>query len=820
MDLQCMPGRRKFHDFRRFFCVPEYAILHIGYLYAAGGGERVKTLFGVHPWKLIETELHREDMRLSESLTSIGNAHMGMRGNFEEAYSGDCHRGTYLAGVWYPDRTRVGWWKVGYPDYFGKVPNAMNLIEIGVTVDGEALDLAAYPVTAFERELDMEHGLLTRRATVRMARGEVAIDVQRFVSIVTKELLAVRYRVTPAFDAEVVFTPALDTNVHNEDSNYDEVFWEAVGQGERDGAAYVAARTRENPFRTPRFTVTAAMRMLGGGEMVAQPGRVAVPVRRAVAAGETAEVCKLVCVDTSRNHDTDELLLAHVLVKAAEAADTGYDALCAAHADAWRARWDHIDVQIDGDDSAQQGIRFNLFEMLCTYDGTDPRLNIGPKGFTGEKYGGATYWDTEMFCLPMVMSVMGEKAGKSLLLYRYLQLDKAKENAAKLGCEGALYPMVTFDGTECHNEWEITFEEIHRNAAIFYAIFMVYEYGRDDAFLIEYGLPVMLEICRYWVSRMTWNEKKRCYMILGVTGPNEYENNICNNWYTNRMAQFCLQKTVAYVRRVIGMAAVKAAGSSEKEIARFERVAKKIYLPEDKKLGIFLQQDGFLDKEIAPASTLDPADRPLNQHWSWDRILRSCYIKQADVLQGLYNLRHLYDQRTIDRNFAFYEPITVHESSLSPCIHAILAADLGRYDKAVEMYRRTARLDLDNVNNDTEDGLHITSMCGSWLAIVKGFAGMRTEEGVLELRPRVPWALRSFSFKINIQGRRIDVAIAQGELRMRLRDGAPLMVKVYDGWVGLNPGETASVLLRDVQAEPAPLAEPAPPAEPAMEENA
>ncbi len=748
----------------------------------------MKTLFGVHPWKLVETELHREDMRLSESLTSTGNAHMGMRGNFEEAYSGDCHRGTYLAGVWFPDKTRVGWWKNGYPDYFGKVINTVGLIQIDVAVDGEPIDLAKNEVVDFYRELDMEHGLLLRRATVRLAKGDVMLEVERFLSVPRKELLAIRYRVTPSFPARVEFTPTLDANVHNEDSNYDETFWEHQQQGQDGDAAFVLTRTKENPFGTPRFSVLAAMGTPEVADVKASYGRVQATVAVDVAAGETAETVKLVCVDTSRNHEDDEVLHRHVLdvLRAAQAA--GYDALRGEQCAAWRERWDGMDVVIDGDDSAQQGIRFNLFQMLCTYDGTDPRLNIGPKGFTGEKYGGATYWDTEMFCLPMILSVMDEEAGRSLLKYRYLHLEKARENAAKLGCEGALYPMVTFTGEECHNEWEITFEEIHRNAAIAYAIFMAHEYTHDDAYLREYGMPVLLDICRYFVSRMTWQPRKRCYMILGVTGPNEYENNVSNNWYTNRMAKFCLEQTAKYARNVVGMKAVRAMGGTNAEVNQFERAAAKMYLPDDKRQNVFVQHDGFMDKELRAADTLDPAERPINQHWSWDRILRSCFIKQADVLQGLYCLRHIYDWETIARNFEFYEPMTVHESSLSPCVHAILAADIGRYDKAVEMYRRTARLDLDNVNNDTEDGLHITSMCGSWMAIVKGFAGLRTEEGALEVSPRVPTAFHSFAFKIRIQTRLIEFRIQGGELGMELLHGPAIMVKVYDKCLTLEPG--------------------------------
>ena len=769
---------------------------------AVKGGPRVKTLFGIHPWKLVETELHRGDMRLAESLTSIGNAHFGLRGNFEERYSGDCHRGTYLAGVWFPDKTRVGWWKNGYPAYFGKVINAVNLLETRMLVDGEEIDLAKAEVMSFYRELDMGHGLLLRRFTARLAKGEVAVEVERFASLSRKELLAIRCRVTPAYAAEVRFLPALDTNVRNEDSNYGEVFWEAIEQGFEKGAGYVSGRTKENPFGTPRFTAFAAMDMQGAREGGATDGRVEACASYQARAGETAEFVKLACVDTSRNHETYETLRAHVLSVLAGAGSEGYDKLRQEQCAAWRGRWDKMDVRIDHDESAQQGIRYNLFQTLCTYDGTDPRLNIGPKGFTGEKYGGATYWDTEMFCLPMVLSTLGQGAAKNLLYYRYLHLPKAMENARRLGCSGALYPMVTFTGEECHNEWEITFEEIHRNAAIFYAIYLYHAYSGDDGYLRAYGLPVMLEICRYWASRATWNAKRRAYMILGVTGPNEYENNVNNNWYTNRMAKFCLEQTALYARTVIGTKALSPFQSSEREIAAFERMAKKIYLPEDKKLGVFVQQDGFLDKELRGADTLDPAERPINQRWSWDRILRSCFIKQADVLQGLYCLRHLYDTETIARNFRFYEPMTVHESSLSSCVHAVLAADIGDYDKAVELYRRTARLDLDNVNNDTEDGLHITSMAGSWMAIVKGFAGLRTEEGVLELRPRVPHAFRSFAFTIQYQGRVIGCQVENGTMALRLSHGAPVMVKAYDRWHKLLPDGEVRIAILGAQEGP------------------
>lgn len=747
----------------------------------------MKTLFSIDPWKLTETQLHRDEMRLSESLTSTGNAHMGARGNFEEKYSGDSHPGTYLAGVWFPDKTRVGWWKNGYPEYFGKVPNAPAILEIGVRVNGEEIDLARNEVAAFRRELDMEHGILSRAFTVRFAQGEAACETERFFSAARPEILAIRYRVTPSFDAEVCFTSAVDANVRNEDSNYGGTFWQPKGEGAEEEKSWILSQTKENEFGTPRFTVCCAF-SCGGGEHGAAQGRAQRAVTKTVRAGETAELVKLVAVATSRDFAEDDELKAHTLDALVTAESAGYDALRREQADAWRARWDNMDVVIENDAAAQQGIRFNLFQLLSTYDGSDLRLNIGPKGFTGEKYGGATYWDTEMFCLPMVLSTLGQDAAKALLRYRFDQLPQAMANAKKLGCAGALYPMVTFTGDECHNEWEITFEEIHRNAAIFYAIWYYYTYTGDKDYLKQYGMPVMLEICRYWVSRVSWQPKRRKYMILGVTGPNEYENNVNNNWYTNRMAKFCLETFFDLVQYVTGAICVRDRGMDGPELLRFARVAKNLYLPE-RNDGLCEQQDGFFDKDLRDVSTLAPEERPLNQHWSWDRILRSCFIKQADVLQGMYCLRHLYPNDVIRRNFLYYEPMTVHESSLSPCVHAILAAQLGEEEKAVEMYARTARLDLDNINNDTEDGLHITSMCGSWMAIVKGFAGMRTERQELHIEPCAPEAFGPFSFRIMYQERLVQVSLRGDTCSLLLVSGSPLIMFFYEECVVLHKGK-------------------------------
>lgn len=731
--------------------------------------------FEIHPWKVVETGLDKERMRLSESLTSTGNGYMGMRGNFEEDYTGDTHLGTYIGGVWFPDKTRVGWWKNGYPLYFGKVINAVRLNGIHVEVDGETLDLNTAQVEAFYRELDMQNGLFLRRFTVRTAGGSVQVEAERFVSLAQKELLAVRYRLTPDYDAHVVMRPYLDANVRNLDSNYEEIFWDMLEEEETEDALALLTKTKENPFGTPRFAVSAAMSCWADGlEMAGRrldSGYVETRYEGDVAAGEDVVMEKYALCFTSRDYD-EKVLSTLSLKAAARAREVGYDALRDAHTAAWRDRWAGCDVTIQGDDAAQQGIRFNLFQLLSTYSGDDARLNIGPKGFTGEKYGGATYWDTEAYCLPVYMAIAGQDVAKQLLLYRWLQLDGAYHNARQQGLKGALYPMVTFTGVECHNEWEITFEEIHRNGAIAHAIFNYATYTGDMDYMLREGLDVLCGVARFYTDRVHFSNRHGKYMIHGVTGPNEYENNVNNNWYTNRIAAWSIGLFVTQARRA-SQERRRELAITEDELAHMVDVVEKMYYPEDAELGIFVQHDTFLDKELMPASDIPAGERPINQHWSWDHILRSCFIKQADVLQGLYFLNHLYDVETIRRNFDFYEPMTVHESSLSPCVHSILAAQLGYRQKAVEMYQRTARLDLDNINNDTDDGLHITSMAGSWLAIAHGFAGMRTTDG-LSLSPFLPDAWQGYAFQFHYRGRVIRVSVRPGQALVELLQGKPL----------------------------------------------
>ncbi|OPH01585.1 glycoside hydrolase family 65 protein [Lacticaseibacillus paracasei] len=742
----------------------------------------MKRIFEVDPWHVISHELVPTDKRLQESMTSIGNGYMGMRGMFEEHYSNDTLKGIYIGGVWYPDKTRVGWWKNGYPDYFGKVINSVNFIKVNITIDGDQVDLAKDTVSDFTLDLDMHTGILRRSFIITKGEKRVQFMIDRFVSVAQKELFDVHYSVhnLGAEPVQIGFISQIDADVFNEDANYDEQFWQVLDKSHAITGGSMFAETKPNNFGTPRFTLgmqmlhETAFRGINAPETEKAVTNI---FRGTLAPDETKNFEKRVLVVTSRDY-ADMAAMRTGLAELSETVSTqSYEDLRQAHVDGWAKRWQLSDVLIDGDDAAQQGIRFNLFQLFSTYYGEDKRLNLGPKGFTGEKYGGATYWDTEAFGVPFYLSLAKPEVTENLLEYRYNQLAGAFHNAKMQGLAGALYPMVTFNGIECHNEWEITFEEIHRNGSIAYAIFNYTRYTGDETYLKTKGIDVLTGISRFWADRVHFSERKQQYMIHGVTGPNEYENNVNNNWYTNFMARWTLEYTLASLKKV-DAARRAALQITDAELAKWQDIVDRMYFPYDEKLGIFVQQDGFLDKDVKPVSSIPADQRPINQHWSWDHILRSPYIKQADVLQGIWDFIDDFTPEQKKSNFDFYEQYTVHESSLSPAIYSVLAADLHYEEKAVELYERTARLDLDNYNNDTVDGLHITAMTGGWIAVVQGFAGMRVRDGKLHYAPFLPKKWAHYSFRQVFRDRLIEVDVDQDGSHFKLIDGEPITIDV------------------------------------------
>lgn len=764
-------------------------------------------------WSIIEEGFNREFNEITESVCSLGNGRMGQRGNFEETFTGKTLQGNYVAGVYYPDKTRVGWWKNGYPEYFAKVLNAANWIGIKVEIEDELLDLNTCEVSDFVRVLNMKEGYLQRSFVATLKSGkQIKVDAKRLNSIVDDEAGVIRYAITPLnFDGKITLTPFVDGDIKNKDANYDDKFWDEIHKETAFAEGYIEMATKKTGFHV---VTGQKFEIYQDGEVVDFQGLpikaekfVANQVGILVKQHQETVLVKYACNLSSENHKIEDLLSkAKAYLK--KVAAKGFTLMCEEQAKAWASKWETNDIVIDGDVAAQQGIRFNIFQMNQTYTGEDARLNIGPKGFTGEKYGGSTYWDTEAYCIPFYLATADQQVARNLLIYRWKQLGKAIENAEKLGFTGgaALYPMVTMNGEECHNEWEITFEEIHRNGAIAYAIYDYVNYTGDEAYLAEYGFEVLLGIARFWAQRVNWSEAKKQYVMLGVTGPNEYENNVNNNWYTSYFAVWCLK----YVMDVAATIKETNAARYEEltnlislnegdEFAKFQHIVENMYLAEHTDLGIYLQQDGFLDKELIKVVDLPTSQRPINQKWSWDRILRSCFIKQADVLQGIYFFEDDFDLATIKRNYDFYEPMTVHESSLSPCVHSIIAAKLGDKARSYEFYQRSARLDLDDYNNDTEDGCHITSMAGTWMSIVKGFGGMRVRNGKMYFAPFTPENWKSFAFKVRFRGNLLNITTTAEEVLIDNLAGDDVIIYVHEQPIEVKANTTIAVPQKDVE---------------------
>jgi maltose phosphorylase len=758
-------------------------------------------------WKIIERGWNPDNHQKSESIFSLGNGRMGQRANFEEDYSGPSLQGSYIAGVYYPDKTRVGWWKNGYPEYFAKVLNAVNWIGLRIEVEGERLDLYTAKVSTFYRELNMHEGYLLRSFTAELPNGkQLEVEATRFLSIVDDEIGAIKYRFRPVnFSGEVRISCYLDFDVVNEDSNYDEKFWEEVSKEVGPQAGTVVARTKKTGFEVAasmRYTLVENESPIDFElETEEKTSFVANHTAIQVTVGNAYTIYKYAGITSSMNYDAGELA-ERASNRVEQALASGFDQLFDAHKLAWIKKWEDSDIVIDGDAEAQQGIRFNIFQLNQTFTGVDERLNIGPKGFTGEKYGGSTYWDTEAYCLPFYLATAPPEVARNLLLYRYKHLDKAIENAEKLGFTdgAALYPMVTMNGEECHNEWEITFEEIHRNGAIAYAIFNYVRHTMDREYLADYGLEVLIAISRFWAQRVNWSNQKDKYVMLGVTGPNEYENNVNNNWYTNKIAAWTMEWTIEAFKLVEEMYPQKLSDviaktnlDREKELKKWGTIWQNIYLPYDPARQVYLQQDGFLDKEQLSVSDLDPAERPINQHWSWDRILRSIFIKQADVLQGVYFFEHHFDKATLRRNFDFYEPKTVHESSLSPCVHVVLASRIGYTEKAYELYLRTSRLDLDDYNKEVHEGLHITSMAGTWMSVIQGFGGMRIIKSNLHFEPALPEQWKKLKFTLLWRGARLVVSLTDSEMHVANTGKNAAKFGVFAAEYTLAPGQSERI---------------------------
>ncbi len=683
-------------------------------------GKFADRYFGVNPWLITEKGFDPAYGMVAESVFSLVNGHMGLRGYFDEGYSGERLQGSYVNGV-YERREAAHQHYCGVPDTVEFMVNAVDWLRTSITCGGERLDLYTSDISDFTRTLDMRTGELTRAFVWHVNdETDIKLTFERVLSMEYPELGASRISWEVLRGVE-----APDVSPEIEFSDY----WDV----EKTAAA-------------PDFRA-----LTGTTRHTKQTLYASVSYRRSESAlTRIAHISRVSPADRGA-------LIRHT-----------YNGLRSGSAAWWRSQWAQSDVEIDGPDDDRQGIRYCVFQMHQTNSGRG-RVVVGAKGLTGEAYNGNTFWDTEIYCLPFYLFT-NPKAAKSILRFRRETLNEAMERARELNLNGAFYPIATISGRECCTLWQHANTQLQASTAVAYAIWHYTMITGDDGFLRGPGLEMLTEICRMLAARGAYDPITGEYGYYGVMGPDEFQLMVNHNRYTNYMAKKTLLFTLETLRSV---------GAEETEEHRdWRQKAEAMRAGYDAQTLLYEQHDGFFRLPHVDVASIPAEEFPLYNHWSYDRIFRNDIIKQPDVLMFMFLYSSEFSLEQLAANFDYYEPRCIHESSLSPSVHSILACRLGRVEQAYELFRFASRLDLDNYNRNTSEGLHTTSLAGGWMNIIYGFAGLGSGGGQLSLNPALPDCWRRLSFPLKYRGRLLRVEITHEGTDVRLESGPPISIKL------------------------------------------
>ena len=735
------------------------------------------------PWQVKELGFDPAHSRVSESIFSLANEHMGVRGYFEEGTLASSLLGSYLGGIYELDGEDTPGGYKGIVKQTHYMVCAPDFLYSPITADGSKLDVITCNVADFERTLDLKSGLLSRSFVWELPGGSrVSVLFERLLCMENPHEGGQRITLT-ALDAPVSISLVLGVNGHVVHQNTGRCDWQDRG-GLMNGLG--AAHLFE--------TKTTGQKALYGFALSLPEGAAATPVEKPLFSGFEASLSlipgtpavfeKRIWVDSIRQGDMVQSDASHLEKAAASAGRAlSFDALLKSNTEHFADLWRTADVQLDGDPLNQQGIRYCIFQLHQTYRGFDGRNNIGAKGLTGEAYNGHAFWDTETYCLPYYL-LNDMKAARNLLLYRYHTLPQAKERAKELDCRGACYPIATLNGKEACTLWQHASLQMQPSTSVAYAVWNYHHMSGDDAFLFREGAEMLVEISRYCASRGDWNQDRTAYGYYGVMGPDEFHLMVHNNYYTNFMGKKTMEFTLQALDRMESEAPeVFAAFADRLCVTDVERqywaaCAKAMLLKQDDSL-VFEQHEGFFTLPHLDIHSIPPTDFPLYHHWSYDRIYRTDMIKQPDVLMAMFLYPGDYSLDEKAANYDYYEPRCIHESSLSPSIHSILASELKRHEEAFRFFGFAARLDLDNYNCNTAEGLHLTSITAAWVTIVFGFGGLRTDGPVPALNPSIPAVWEGYHFNFTVHGSTLRADINRETVTLSLIQGSPATLLVY-----------------------------------------
>jgi len=764
--------------------------------------------FTCEPWKVRETSLDLDRLGQSEAIFALCKGHNGWRANRDE---GEPHAtpGTYLNAVFEEVPLPYAEAAYGYPEAGQTLVNVTDGKIIRLLVEDEPFDVRYGKLVSHERVLDLKSGLLTRTAEWESpAHRTVRVRSTRLVSLRHRALAAVLYEVEPIdAEAELVIQSELVANepVHvapREDPRASEVI-------ESPLAAELSAATERGAVlihstKRSRLRVATAMEHVVRGprgtevkcESDADHARFTVTSR--VKPGQRPRLVKFVAYGWSSLRSVPALR-SQVEGALAEAVEHGWDGLAAAQRRYLDSFWSRSDVELQGDDDVQQGIRFAMFHVLQSAARAEQRA-IPAKGLTGPGYDGHTFWDMETFVLP-VLTYTAPECVADALRWRHSILDLARARARDLGLKGAAFPWRTIRGEECSGYWPASTAAFHINADVADAVLRYVSATGDSRFEQSHGAELLIETARLWTS-LGHHDRGGEFRIDGVTGPDEYSALADNNLYTNLMAQRNLNAAADAVKRNEGVA--RRLKVTAPEVKAWRRAAAKVYVPYDPDLRIHKQASQFTDHKPWDFAHTRPDQYPLFLHFPYFDLYRKQVVKQADLVLAMHLRGDAFTAEEKARNFAYYEAITVRDSSLSSCTQAVIAAEVGHLRLAHDYLAEAALMDLDDLERNVRDGVHMGSAAGAWIAAVQGLGGMRHHGDSLGFSPRLPPAIRKLTFRVTFLGRLIKVTVDHRRATYTLVRGRPLSFDHYGEPVRVGPGRPVVRTIPPITAPPEP----------------
>ena len=769
-----------------------------------------KPIYPIEQWNITETEFKKENNYRNETTFALSNGYIGTRGTFEEAYPFDVDtglEGNFVNGFYESNEIRYGEANFGSPLLSQSLLNLPNLKEIHVILDGEEFTMEQGEVKEYARTLHMKDGILERKLTWTASSGKMTeIHIFRLLSFARKNIMAIRYQVRPvnyAGTVEFVSKMQADVENHTRKTNPivdygpfgrrldpDKVKAEndiSYYEGTTKGSHLTVACGSVHELWCDGQTVTDVNWMAEAGEMDTV-SRVSLSAKE----GECVTLDKFICYSTSLDMEKEKLE-AFVQDELAAAKSEGYEKLKEQQKSYMQDFWKTADVEIKGNEELQQGLHFNLFHIIQSA-GRDGKTGMGAKGLSGEGYEGHYFWDTEMYVLPVFVYTDSELA-KQLLNYRYDTLDDARDRAKVLGhMKGALYPWRTINGKEASTYFPLGTAQYHINADIAYAFKLYLDITGDDQYLIDRAAEVLVETARVWADVGCFAEcKDNKYCICSVTGPDEYNAIVDNNFYTNLMARENIRSAMWALDRMKSLdedaynKLVEKLELEDEELEYWERIINNMYFPFDEKLQIYPQDDGFMMRKPWDESKIPEEKRHLlyeNYHPLF--VYRQKMSKQADAILGMLLHSNFFTEEELKRNYDFYQTVTLHHSSLSTCIFGILASQIGYDEEAYKYFSQSARMDLDDMHDNFYAGIHAANMAGTWQGIVFGFAGVRSNTGELTIHPKLPEQWKSYEFCVEYHGSDMRIKIEQGKVTYKLLNQVPITFKSNHEPITLN----------------------------------